>query len=107
MSRDENKAFHYFTTSVSYLNIAKGEHGACVMLPPSAVARYGTPVAFGVIIECEGEVVGGNSEGLSAGLEWWNKLDDLPKLERHAGLLVDRSKTPFALTYIDEYVAVR
>lgn len=107
MSQDSEKTFHYFTTAVSYLNVAKGEHGACVMLPPSAVARFGMPCAFGVEVSIDGDVVGADSEGMGKGTPWWNKLESMPKLKRHSGLLTDRSKTPFGMTFIDEYEAVR
>lgn len=107
MSQDADKVFHYYTCTVSYLNIEKGEHGACVMLPPSAVKRYGAPCAFGVEIEIDGKVVAGDSEGVGKGTPWWTKLESVGKLETHSGLLQDRSKTPFGLTFIDEYEAVR
>ncbi len=107
LSRDEKKVPLYFTVAVSYLDIAKGEHGACVMLPPSAVARYGTPVAFGVEVEYDGNPVAGDSVGMGAGTDWWNKIGDQNNLVTHSGILVDRSKTPFGLTFIDEYEVVR
>lgn len=107
MCQDAEKTFHYFTCTVSYLNIEKGDHGACVMLPPSVVKRYGAPCAFGVEIEIEGKAVAGDSEGVGKGTPWWTKLESVGKLESHSGLLVDRSKTPFGITYIDEYEAVR
>lgn len=107
LTKDDENLFHYFTTAVSYLNIAKGEHGACAMLPPSAVARYGTPCAYGVEFELGGKVVDGIASGIAKNTPWWTKLDSMKGLERHSGLLQDRSKTPFALSYIDEYEAVR
>ncbi len=108
MSVDDEKTFHYYTTSVTYLDIAKGDHGACVMLAPSTVLRYGTPVAFGVEIEIDGKQVALESEGQGKGSPWWTRLDGgKMKVERHAGYLLDRSKTPFGLTHIDEYEAVR
>jgi len=108
MSVDDEKNFHYFTTSVTYLDIAKGDHGACVMLAPSTVQRYGTPMAFGVEIEIDGKQVAQESEGQGKGGPWWTRLDGgKMKVERHAGYLLDRSKTPFGLTHIDEYEAVR
>lgn len=108
MSVDDEKAFHYYTTTVTYIDVAKGDHGACVMLPPSAVLRNGTPVAFGVEVEYDGKVIATESEGMGKGTPWWTKLDAMKgKVERHSGVLQDRSKTPFGLTYIDQYEAVR
>ena len=105
----EKNVIHYYTCSVTYVDIAKGEHGACVMLPPSAVARYGEPIAFGVEIEVDGKQVAVDSEGQGKGKPWWTMLDTLKgsKVMRHSGILQDRSKTPFGLTHIDEYEAVR
>lgn len=110
MSVDDEKVFHYYNATVTYVDIAKGEHGACVMLPPSAVLRYGTPVAFGVEIELDGKTIVTESEGMGKGTPWWARLDAMEskgKIERHSGILQDRSNTPFGLTYIDEYEVVR
>ncbi|MBR0057036.1 MAG: hypothetical protein IJP66_06875 [Kiritimatiellae bacterium] len=107
MSMDDEKTPHYYSTSVTYLDVAKGDHGACVMLPPSAVLRYGTPMAYGVEIEIDGKTVASGGEGQWKDTQWWTKLDAVKKLERHSGQLQDRSKTPFGLTFIDEYEAVR
>lgn len=108
MTRAPKGGYHYFTTSVSYINIAKGEHGACVMLPPNAVARYGMPVAIGAEVEVDGETVAADSDGQGKGTPWWTKLEALgDKLEQHPGLLVDRSETPFGITFTDEYEVVR
>lgn len=108
LSRDAKGGYHYFTTTVTYINIAKGEHGACVMLPPNVVARYGLPTAVGVEIEIDGEVVAADSDGSGKKGAWWDKLDTLgEKLMQHPELLVDRSKTPFGITFTDEYEVVR
>lgn len=105
LTEDSKKEFHYFTTTVTYLDIAKGEHGACVMLPPAAVVRYGTPTALGVEVEAEGKQLGVEMTGIKS--PWWTQLDKIKKLERHSGYLQDRSKTPFGMTHIDEYEVVR
>lgn len=110
MSMDDEKTYHYYTTTVTYIDVAKGDHGACVMLPPAAVARYGTPMAFAVEVELDGKTVATESDGMGKGTPWWTRLDAMAgkgKLERHSGLLQDRSKTPFGLTFIDQYEAVR
>lgn len=112
LSQDDEKTYHYYTATVTYVDVAKGKHGACVMLPPSAVARYAADgrgiVAFAVEVELEGKTVAAESDGLGKGKEWWKQLDGFKgKLERHSGVLQDRSKTPFGLTFIDQYEAVR
>lgn len=108
MSQDsKTKEYHYFQTAVSYLDVAKGAHGAAVMLPPNAVARYGEPFCFGVEIMIDGEKVAAEASGKGQ-VGWWASLDKLgDRIKRHSGYLQDRSKTPFGVTFIDEYEAVR
>ena len=104
--------FHLFQTAVSYLDIEKGDHYAAAMLPPNAVKRYGEPIAFGVDVTLNGESIDTMSSGFGNNGKdpWWNsagfnKLGD--RLVRHSGYLKDRSQTPFGVTHIDEYEAVR
>ena len=103
--------YHLFQTAVSYLDIEKGDHHAAVLLPPNAVKRYGEPMAYGVDIAIAGESVDTLSSGFGKDKEaWWNstgfnKLGD--RLVRHSGYLKDRSQTPFGVTHVDEYEAVR
>ncbi len=107
LSMDTDKALHYYTSQVTYLNLEKGEHGACVLIPPSFVKRYGEPISFGVEIEVDGRKVAELSEGQGKGTPWWGKIDGLGKVVRHSGVMKDRSQTPFGVTHIDEYEAVR
>lgn len=104
----KTKEYHYFQTSVTYLDIAKGDHVAAAMLPPNAVVRYGEPISFGVEISVAGEKAASASAGVG-GEEWWSvALDKLgDRVKRHGGYLLDRSKTPFGVTYVDEYEATR
>ncbi len=104
----KTKEYHFFQTAVSYLDIEKGDHVAAAMLPPNAVKRYGEPISFGVEITIDGEKVASQAIGIG-GDEWWaaslDKLGD--RVKRHSGYLKDRSLTPFGVTHIDEYEAVR
>ena len=109
--KTNQEQYHLFQTAVSYLDIEKGEHFAAAMLPPNAVKRYGDPVSFAVDIAIDGESVAQEALGMGVakGNIWWpasiEKLGD--RLVRHSGYLKDRSQTPFGLTHIDEYEAVR
>ena len=105
MTQDAQKQYNYFETSVTYVDIAKGEHVACVVLPSAAVARFGEPNAFGVEVFLGGQRVATKSAG--AVEEWWKLLADRPNINKRSGYLVDRSKTPFAWAFIDDYEAVR
>ena len=105
MTQDAQKQFQYFETSVVYADIERGSHAACVVLPPAAVARFGEPNAFGVEIFAGGERVA--FKGVGPAEEWWKLIGDKPNIAKHAGYLVDRSKTPFAWAFIDDYEVVR
>jgi len=117
--RDEQnkELFSYYTTTVRYIDIPKGDHMSCVALPPSLVERYGEPIAVALeITGKDGSVLA--SEALASGIqlpkEWWrdsNVMDKRdaagnPFLVRRNGL-VDRLKTPFALINPDDYEVVQ
>ncbi len=115
---DQNKElFSYYTTTVKYIDIPKGDHMSCVALPPSLVERYGEPIALALeVTGKDGSVLA--SEALASGIqlpqEWWrdsNVMDKRdatgnPFLVRRVGL-VDRLKTPFALINPDDYEVVQ
>ncbi len=107
----KTKQFHLFQTAVAYLDIEKGDHVAAAMLPPNAVKRYGDPVSYAVDISIDGESVAQEALGLGvskANLWWPASIEKLgERLTRHSGYLQDRSKTPFGVTHVDEYEAVR
>ena len=105
MTQDPAKQFHFFETTVTYADIERGNHTACVVLPPAAIARYGEPTAFGVEILMGAESIAVKSVGVDG--EWWKLVGDQPNITRQSGYLVDRSKTPFAWAYIDDYEVVR
>jgi len=108
---DEGKeAFSYYTLTLRYLDVPKGEHMSCVAIPPSQVERYGEPVAVALeIVNKEGKVMDSKSESvIPLPKEWWkdSKVLDNPQLTRRNGL-IDRSKTPFALINADDYEVVQ
>jgi hypothetical protein len=115
---DEGKdAYSYYTASVRYIDIPKGDHMSCVALPPSLVERYGEPIALALeVTGKDGTVLA--SEALATGIqlpkEWWRDSSVMDKrdaagnpfLIRRSGLL-ERSKTPFALINPDDYEVVQ
>lgn len=109
---DEGKeAFSYYTATIRYVDVPKGEHMSCVAIPPSLVERYGEPVALALEITSKnGTVLASESPagGITLPKEWWkdSKVLDNPALTRRTGL-VDRSKTPFALVNADDYEVVQ
>ena len=109
--------YSYYTTTVRYMNIPKGAHGASVVLPPSILERYGEPVVISVrITNKEGDILDGQDEGasnLKMPENWWENdgvfsakdKSGTALITRRQGL-VDRSKTIFALVNPDDYEMV-
>jgi hypothetical protein len=109
---DEGKEhYSYYTLTLRYVNIPKGDHMSSVALPPSMVERYGEPVSLAL------EIVGKDGTVLDSGndtiipypaKEWWKDPNvlDKPQVTRRTGGLMDRSKTPFALINADDYEVV-
>jgi hypothetical protein len=109
---DGRKAYTFYQTTVRYKDVARGEHTACVVLPPAAVARYGDQfVAFAVEFSgADGALLAAQTElaGVQLPQEWWKKPDVTEsKSVVKRDDLVDRSKTPFALVNLDDYEAVK
>jgi hypothetical protein len=114
-NEEGKEAFSYYTTTIRYINVPKGEHMSCVVIPPSLVERYGEPVAITLqIIGKDGTVSDSRTEtemrALKSVKEWWT--DDLVMKNANVPVtprtgLVDRSKTPFALINADDYEVVK
>jgi len=123
-AKDDKKAqYSYYTTSVSYANIPKGSHAACVCLPPAVLERFGEPKAIGIVIaNKDGEVVAGDVQSEIKGITakpasieqaFWNDkgiMEAVDKagerlIEQRQGLL-DRSKTIWALVNPNDYEQV-
>lgn len=107
---EDGKTFSYYTTTVRYQDIPKGDHMSAVALPPSQVERYGHPVALALEISGRDKVLAVESKtsGMRLPKEWWkdSKVLDDKQMARRQGL-VDRSKTPFFLINSDDYEVVQ
>ncbi len=108
---DEGKdAFSYYSTTIRYADIPKGEHMSCVAIPPSLVERYGEPVAVALeIAGKDGSVLASETETIiPLPKEWWkdDKVRDNASVTQRKGL-IERSKTPFALINADDYEVVQ
>lgn len=108
-----SKMFNYYTLTLRYADIAKGQHRSCAVLIPSQIERYGTPVALAVeVIGKSGDVIASDmvSSGIMLPRDWWknDKVMNNPrvKVERRGGL-VERFKTPFALVNPNDYEVVQ
>lgn len=104
-------AFSLFQTTVRYGDIPRGQHQSSVLLMPAAVERFGEPIALGVEISYDGQVVATESASTLPALEgeWWRneRVVDSPNVTRREGYLLDRSQTPFALVNWDDFLVVR
>ena len=100
------KVYNLYRCSSRFADIAKGEHLAAAVLPPSAVERHGEPVGLAVEIAVGGQVVvADQSVSINMPANWWRNptVVDAPAVTKRDGFLVDRSKTPFAFANIDDY----
>ena len=107
------KMFNYYTLTLRYADIAKGQHRSCAVLIPSQIERYGIPVALAVeVMGKNGDVIATEmaTAGINLPADWWknDKVMNNPsvKVERRGGL-VERSKTPFALVNPNDYEVVQ
>jgi hypothetical protein len=105
------EAYSYYTLTLRYVNIPKGDHMSSVALPPSMVERYGEPISLALeIVGKDGTVLASQSESIInyPTKEWWKDPNvlDKPQVSRRTGGLLDRSKTPFALINADDYEVV-
>lgn len=97
--------------SVAYANLdgdRQVEHRAGVIVEPDVLARYGRAIGFAVQISIGGKEVASEGFGddiLRGREKWWldPKIIDSPIVVKRDGLLLDRTKTPFALMDIDSY----
>lgn len=105
--------YSYYTLTLRYIDIPKGDHMSSVAIPPSLVERYGQPLAVALeIVGKDGTVLA--SESLSniqfPTKEWWKDTNVMENprtpVVRRPGL-VDRSKTPFALINADDYEVIQ
>jgi len=111
--------YSYYTATVRYVNVPRGEHMACTGLTPSTVEHYGRPVCISVVVtDKDGKELAMKTED-SVGVSnmaqdgrWWDSEkvmnSDRPNLKvaRRNGLL-ERSKTPFALVNSSDYEDVQ
>jgi hypothetical protein len=114
---DGKTEYGLFQSSVHYGDVPRGDHLAGFVMPGVAFLRYGDPVAMAV------EATSGDggapvvdtvilpAANIPADLQkdWWKnpKITDNASVVKHAGYLVDRSKSPFALINVDDYEAVK
>lgn len=111
MSKGENDegavAFSLFKTAVTYVNVAEGSHKSMVYLRPSAMARYGEPVAVAVEITADGTQI--EPKSVERGITmpdgaWWKNplVVDRDTVTVRDGYLLPHTQTPFALINIDD-----
>ena len=109
---EAKKEYSLYKTTVHYQDVARGEHRACVALPPAALMRNGDRfVAFAIEIALPDNTIltsGNVMTGITLPPEWWKnaKIMEDKSVTKREGLM-DRSKTPFALINSDDYEVVK
>lgn len=109
----KQKEFSFYQTTVRYTDVPRGEHMACVVLPPGPLLRYGDRF-IGAAVEitaADGTLLAAKDETqdwVPPPGDWWRKpeVTESKSVVKREGL-VDRSKTPFALVNIDDYEVVK
>jgi hypothetical protein len=113
-SRKEKEGpYSFYQASVRYGDVEKGRnHLSTMYIPPSAVKRYGFPVAIGVEVSVNGKVVDvvsdrDNSVRVDDG--WWKNPNVIGKeaVIARQGCLLNRKESPFALVNIDDHEVIR
>jgi hypothetical protein len=109
---EAKKEYSFYQTTVRYTDVARGEHTACVVLPPPALLRNGDQfIGFAVeMTAADGTLLDAKNESTGSVLpvDWWKdpKVTENKSVVKRDGL-VDRTKTPFGLINIDDYEAVK
>ncbi len=123
---EDTPRFSYMTLTLRYSDIPKGrDHKICAILPPAALERFGKPIGIGVEVAVGDTVVYTDDKNISPVLvaplqklaqanpggklpKWWEYINAnamiQSKMARRNDYLVDRSKTPFAVVAIDDYL---
>ncbi len=96
---------------VRYMDIERGRgHMATAFLRPSAIKRFGDPIAVATIFSVKGKVideVSEESENLPE--KWWKdpRVTDRAGVTMRSGYLLDRSKSPWAMINYDDYEVIK
>ena len=116
MTPDRKKELGFYTLRVQYVNVSDGEHRAGVVLHPSTLERFGQNGVVAIACEITADGVDKpevKSEHTLSDLnqfkdDWWknDRILNAEIVKKRDGLL-ERSKTPFGLIYVDDYEAVR
>jgi hypothetical protein len=105
-AKDEHSLFKGVVT---YVDVARGKgHVSPMYLRPSTLARYGEVVGVAVEILHQGSVVateanGRQGKGQPLPPEWWKVYQGTVR----EGVLLDRSRTPFALVNVDDFETIK
>jgi len=105
-SKDEHSLFKGVVT---YVDVARGKgHISPMYLRPSTLARYGDVVGVAVEVLHQGAAVatetnGRQGKGQVLPADWWKIYQGTVR----EGVLLDRSRTPFALVNVDDYEIIK
>ena len=123
---EDTPRFSFMQLSLRYSDIQKGkDHKISAILLPAALERFGKPIGLGVEVSVGDTVVYVDDKNIDGVLvtalqklaqanpggklpKWWEYVNAnatiQSKMVRRNDYLVDRSKTPFAVVAIDDYL---
>jgi len=104
--------YSIFSTTVQYSDIkADRNHVGTAFLHPTAVERFGEIVAVAVEILSAGQVIAqeGDVRGKTIPPDWWRnpEVTGNANVTARNGYLLDRSNSPFASIYMDDYEFIK
>ena len=102
----QTKNFYFFPGTVTYIDIAKGEHASTIFLSPSALKRYGAIKRIAVEIYSRGQLVAVESNPKDK-QAWWRMVTALPNVKTKEGMLLNRAQTPFAFVAFNNYEMIK
>jgi hypothetical protein len=113
-NRKEAKTpYSFIQATVRYGDVEQGRgHYSTMYIPPSAVKRYGYPVALGVEISINGKLVDSKYErdsSIRVAEGWWKKdaIVGRKDVVTRQGCLLNRKESPFSLVNIDDHEVAR
>ena len=107
--KTRKKVFTLYKLLVKYSDVAQGRgHVATAFLRPTAVTRYGNPIAVATIFSIGGKVVGEESQTTeNLPQKWWSSQRVLDRVTVRKGYLLNRSQSPWALVDYDAYEVIK
>lgn len=107
----KKQVYALYKLVVRYADIERGRgHTATAFLRPSAIKRFGEPIAIAAVFSVKGrEIDSVSQETESMPEKWWKnpRVTDRDIVTVRNGYLLDRSKSPWAMVNYDNYEVIK